>query len=161
MDDCQVQYKKIMAAIDLSKYSKDTFEHALVLAKGMGAELVLVNVINTRYLDTVERYGGAGLGIDREKAIAEAQDSRRESIEKKFLSQTQGVPTRLVFREGLPWEQVIKAVKDEKADLLVVGSKGRSDVAGVLFGSVAEKVQRHSPCPVLIIRGPDHCRLSE
>ena len=62
MSECEVRYQKIMAAIDLSKYSADTFEHAFFLAKALDAELVLVNVINTRYLDTVERYGGQGPG---------------------------------------------------------------------------------------------------
>ncbi|MCF8033128.1 MAG: universal stress protein [Desulfarculaceae bacterium] len=161
MAECQVKYQKIMAAIDLSKYSPDTFQHAQALAKGLGAELILLNVINTRYLDNAERYGGEGMGIDREKAVDLARADRKATIEKDFLSQAGGVNVRLVFREGLPWEEVVAGAKAEQADLLVVGTKGRSDVAGALFGSVAEKVQRHAPCPVLSVRGPEHCRLSK
>ena len=90
--------------------------------------------------------------------MAEAQEARREIIDKEFLSQAGGAKVRLIFREGLPWDELVQTARDEKADLMVVGRKGRSDVAGVLFGSVAEKVQRHAPCPVLIVRGPEHCR---
>lgn len=161
MAECQIQYQKIMAAIDLSKYSADTFQHAYALAKALNAELIVLNVINTRYLDTVDRYGGEALGVSREKAVAQARADRQATIEKEFLSQAEGVSTRLVFREGLPWEEVVNAVKAEQPDVLVVGVKGRSDVAGALFGSVAEKVQRHAGCPVLSVRGPEHCRLPQ
>ena len=161
MDDCQVEYKKIMAAIDLSKYSESTFMHALALSKALDAELVLYNVFNTRYLDTVERYGGEAIGLNREDMIKRALDERRQEIEKDFLPKAQGGKVSLQFGEGLPWEQILNAVKREKVDMLVVGSKGRSDVAGVLFGSVAEKVQRHAACSVLTVRGPEHCRMPD
>ena len=157
----QVEIKKVMAAIDLSKYSEDTFLHALTLARALKAELTLVNVINTRYLDSLEQYGGAGLGLDRTEIIQRTINDRKELIEKDYLSRTQGVDTRLEFKQGLPWEEILHAVKEIGADMLVVGSKGRGDVAGVLFGSAAEKVQRHASCPVLIVRGPEHMRAAE
>lgn len=154
----RVEIKRIMAPIDLSKYSEDTFLHALTLARALGAELTLVNVVNTRYLDSLEQYGGAGLGLDRAEIIARTVNDRREQIEKEYLSRSQGVKTRLLFKEGLPWEEIIHAVREDGIDMLVVGSKGRGDVAGVLFGSTAEKLQRHAPCPVLTVRGPEHTR---
>ncbi|MBU2519028.1 MAG: universal stress protein [Proteobacteria bacterium] len=157
----QVEIKKVMAAIDLSKYSEDTFLHALTLARALGAELTLVNVINTRYLDSLEQYGGAGLGLDRKEIIGRTINDRRKVIEDEYLSRAQGVSTQLIFKEGLPWEEIINAVKDVGADMLVVGNKGRGDVAGVLFGSAAEKVQRHAPCPVLTVRGKEHARAAK
>ncbi len=159
MEDCKVQYKKIMAAIDLSKYSEDTFLHAYVLAKALGAELTLLYVIDTHYMDTVERYAGVA-GFDRESLLASQREESQARIEKELLSQAPDYKARVEFREGLPWEEILNAVKEEKPDLLVVGSKGHSDMAGVLFGSVAEKVQRHAACPVMTIRGPEHCRIS-
>lgn len=154
----RVEIKKILAPIDLSKYSEDTFLHALTLARALGAELTLVNIINTRYLDSLEQYGGAGLGLDRTEIIQRTINDRRELIEKEFLTRTQGVDTKLLFKEGLPWEEIIHTIRENGANLLVVGSKGRGDVAGVLFGSTAEKLQRHAPCPVLTVRGPEHTR---
>lgn len=157
----QVEIKKVMAAIDLSKYSEDTFLHAITLARALGAELTLVNVINTRYLDSLEQYGGAGLGLDRTEIIQRTINDRQELIEKDYLSRVQGVDTKLLFKEGLPWEEIINAIKETGADMLVVGSKGRGDVAGVLFGSATEKLQRHAPCPVLTVRGPEHMRAAK
>ncbi|MBU4278492.1 MAG: universal stress protein [Proteobacteria bacterium] len=157
----KIEIKKVMAAIDLSKYSEDTFLHALTLARALKAELTLVNVINTRYLDSLEQYGGAGLGLDRNEIIQRTINDRQELIEKEYISRSQGVDTQLLFKEGLPWEEIIHAVKETGADMLVVGSKGRGDVAGVLFGSAAEKLQRHAPCPVLTVRGPEHMRAAK
>ena len=155
----QMEIKKIVAAIDLSKYSEDTFLHALMLARALGAKLVLLNVIDTRYLDTLAQYDVEGL--DREKIIRQTVDAHRESIEKDYLTRAQGVDIKVMFKHGLPWEEIIHTIKEMGTDLLVVGSKGHSDVAGVLFGSVAEKLQRHAPCRVLVVRGPEHMRAAK
>jgi nucleotide-binding universal stress UspA family protein len=155
----QVEIKKIVAALDLSKYSEDTFLHALTLTKALGAKLVLLNVIDTRYLDTLAQYDVEGL--DREKIIRQTVDAHRESIEKDYLTRAQGVDIEVMFKHGLPWEEIIHAIKEMGTDLLVVGSKGHSDVAGVLFGSVAEKLQRRASCPVLVVRGPEHMRAAK
>jgi len=159
MEDCTVDIKKVVAALDLSRYSERTFQHAYTLARSLGAELILLNVINTRYLDSFHMVGGEGFGVDPQEIIERTRQERRAALEEQFLAKAQGVAARVELRQGLPWEQIIKLVREENADLLVVGAKGRGDAAGVLFGSVAEKVQRHSPCAVLSVRGPEHCRL--
>ena len=57
-------------------------------------------------------------------------------------------------REGKAWAEICAAAKEEQADMIVIGSHGRSGLSHVLIGSVAEKVVRHASCPVLVVREP-------
>ena len=159
MEECNVSLKRIMAAVDLSSYSETTFAHAVTLARAMGGEVILVNVVNSRGLEQIERLGAQGFGISKESYVETIQKERQAEFEKGYLPKAGDVPCRILFRVGLPWEQIIRAIKKENADLLVMGTKGRSNLAGALFGSTADKVFRHAHCPVVSVRGPEHCRL--
>lgn len=158
---CEVKISKVMAALDLSAYSEITFTHALTLARQMNAELILLNVINSRGLDTLDKLQAEGYDISSRKYIETLQEERGAEFEKDYLSRVGAVPCRLVFRVGVPHQEIIKAIVEEGCDLVVMGTKGRSDLIGTLFGSTAEKVFRRAACPVVSVRGPEHCRLPE
>ncbi len=161
MEECRVEIKRIIAALDLSSYSEITFSHALTLARALGAELILLNVINDRGLEVLNALGAEGYGLSKEKYVETVRTDREAEFRRDYLSRVGEVPTRLVFRVGLPYEQVLKAIEKEQADMVVIGAKGRSNLAGVLFGTTAEKVIRRATCTVVSVRGPEHCRLPE
>ncbi len=153
--EVSLNISKVIAAVDLSEFSRQTLEYAVVIAGATGAELVVANVINSRGLEALERLHAEGFEIGIEQYVRTVQEDRQRQLE-EMLAGARDVKTRIVFRVGIPWQELVELARQEKADLLVMGVKGRSNVAGVLFGSTAEKVFRRAPCPVLSVRGPDH-----
>jgi nucleotide-binding universal stress UspA family protein len=66
-----------------------------------------------------------------------------------------GLKARSLLRVGSPFVEIVRTAQSERADLIVVGTHGRTGLAHVLMGSVAERVVQKAPCPVLTIRHPD------
>lgn len=160
MQDCKAEIKRVAAAIDFSDYSEITFAYALMEARAHGAELVVVNVINARGLDVLDRLTAEGYDLGGKQGYLERVEAeRREMFAKDYLPATEGLKVRVMVLNGHPHEELLKFLRDEEISLVVMGTKGRSNLAGTLFGSTAEKVFRRAPCPVLSVRGPEHCRL--
>ena len=81
------------------------------------------------------------------------KEDRTEQMQKILKETGCGrIPNRLTFRTGTPFEELISAAKEEKVDMVVMGTKGRGNIAGILMGSQAEKMFRHCPVPLLSIR---------
>ncbi len=69
-------------------------------------------------------------------------------------ARTAGVPARSALRSGVPFKEIVAAATDERADLIVMGTHGRGGINRALLGSVADRVIRLAPCPVLTVREP-------
>ena len=69
-----------------------------------------------------------------------------------------GVDVQGVLRQGPAWSEINATAKDTHADLVIMGTHGRHGLARALLGSVAEKVVRTAPCPVLTLHGPENAR---
>lgn len=135
----------ILVATDGSPASAAASEEAIDLAQKLAARLIVINVVNVPELTTASAiFPGTVIGA-REEAEAIARevvdDARRCGV----------VATYLTW-EGQPGEAIVAAAEAESADLVVVGTHGRSVIGRLLLGSVSEYVVRHSRVPVLVVR---------
>lgn len=143
---------KMMAAVDLSDYSAIVVSYGVWLARQLNAQLVLINVINQRDLDMVQRAMIGYEAFSFPTYLAD-QEQERESKMKELTAalETDGLDCRYVVRSGIPYQELLDAIEAEKVQLVVVGTKGRSNLADALVGSTARKLYRRSPVPLLTI----------
>jgi nucleotide-binding universal stress UspA family protein len=152
---------KIMVGCDCSKYSEETLAYAAGLASKLQASLIIINVINKKEIDTILKVAEGQFDRTIEKYVEKSVDDyvrrvkaeRGQQLEK--LIEDVGcahLPIRKIFKIGTPFQELIQAMEEEKAELMVIGSKGHGDISGVLFGSQAEKMFRRCPVPLLSVR---------
>jgi len=145
--------QKIMVAYDFSDYSKEALEFAVQLADELKSNLMIVNVINQREVDALRRAEMEGSGVSVDQFIKDNKKYRMESINEvvEKLS-AKHLTIEVKIKIGVPFRELIQAVKDSGVDLVVMGRKGRSNLSGILFGTTAEKMFRHCPVPLLSLR---------
>jgi len=147
--------KKILACIDFSDYSLMTIAYAVELAKGTEIEIIVFNVINQRDINMVEMVRHyAPDKINVEDYIKDLKKERHGEIKAIIKENFFDEKSRMAIKidAGIPFECILNEIETEEIDLVVMSNKGRGNLSRVLFGSVAEKVFRHSPVPVVSVR---------
>ena len=142
-------FSTVLVAIDFSDSSDNAFQMALSLAKNFSAQLLVLHVINEP-VDLRGFYVPHISFTQLEKEIEEGAQKMMESFCRTHLVDFENFEKLIV--SGLPYEQVIAQAEEKSADLIVLGTHGRSGLDHVLFGSTAEKVVRKSKIPVLTVR---------
>jgi nucleotide-binding universal stress UspA family protein len=141
-------FKKILCPLDFSEFTDEIVDYAVSIAGKFGAELHFLHVIpNLNYYTPYESFLTPENLIALESSIETEVGKDFDKIMKKI-----DMPVKKVIKNGAPFVEIIEYVKAESIDLVVMGTHGRSGIEHILIGSVAEKVVRKSPCPVLTIR---------
>ena len=144
-----IRVTRILLPTDFSPGAEPAARWAAALSRAFGAELILLHVLDLSL---------AGLaGLPTQVAMMPAVDElidrvRAETAEEMARLHARFPQARTMVREGSPRPMILHVAAEVKADLIVMGTHGRTGLAHVFFGSVAEHVARHSHIPVLTVR---------
>jgi len=145
-----ITLEKILVPTDFSDHAGQAIKYACELARRFESELHLFHVVQP--LTTNVSYGGPIPEVllhPEEPAIAELEEFKAPGLE--------GLErVRRIVRTGPPFLEIVRYAKEMDIDLIVMGTHGRTGLVHALIGSVAEKVVRKSPCPVLTVRPEGH-----
>ena len=144
------RFRRVLYATDFSKASRPAFTTALGLAKGNHASLLVVHALTfvppslgseylpPRVIDQLEASAWAGARVELKKLVGFARRA--------------GVRSSGVIVMGSPYEQITRAARSRRADVIVIGTHGRTGLTKALLGSVAMRVLATARCPVLTVR---------
>jgi len=143
-----ITLRRILAPTDFSEYSTEAIGYACALADKFDSELHLLHVLEVHASSTPVFAGGM--------ALTPRVRESREAAEKALQQVAPGREAVRTTVEGPAFLGIIRYAKENDIDLIVMGTHGRSGLAHVIIGSVAERVVRKAPCPVMTVRHPKH-----
>ena len=146
--------EKIILPTDFSEHSKTAVPYAIDLARRYNAELHLIHVFDENALDPIL----VAYSNSVKEYLGKMRGGFDEAIE-KLLSEwdIEGVNIVRAFLSGIPFLEIVRYAQKNCADIIVMGSQGRTGLAHMFLGSTTEKVLRKAPCPVLAVRKPAPC----
>ena len=141
-------FTHIAVPVDFGPSSQAALEVAIDLAKKYGAKLTLLHVYE------IPSYGYAGSAYNVMDLLTPVEDAARAQMKETLAALQKRVPgADGLLRRGDAASELLTAIGEAKADLVVMGTHGREGVGHVVFGSVAEKIVRRASVPVLTVRG--------
>jgi len=142
-----LKLRTILVPVDFSERSRAALNYAITLAQDFGGSLMVLHVLDP--LLAAGRLDSARLRQLKSSARDEAAKQLRALSCELVKS---GVRTELLLRSGPATDIIVAFAIARKADLIIMGSQGRTGLRRLLIGSVAERVVRHAHCPVLVVR---------
>lgn len=140
-----MHFRKILVPMDDSEHSKRAFRHALGLAQTQGTHVTLLHC-----------YGRIPMliGGEAHEELVGEYVKQAEKLLKPHVKQLReaGVEPALLIKEGRPGDVIVSEAKSGEYDLIVMGSRGLSDLEGMILGSTAHRVLHAAHCPVLLTR---------
>ena len=148
-----IRLKNILVPIDFSDPCKQALKYATAFARQFDAALTLLHVIEFDIV--LSDLGPAGVSF-----VEVETKSKEVSLQRlaEWVAAEVGdhVRTETLIRNGRPYWDIVEVARSLPADLILIASHGHSSLAHVVLGSTVERVVRHAPCPVLVIRPQEH-----
>ena len=149
-----ITFKNILLTTDLSSNAEAARPIAVELARKYDAILHLLHVFEDAgyYYDA----GMEGAMVAPVDWVERAQSERKRKLHElaEAIEEEDGVKADTALRVGVAWREIIAHAAENNADLIVIATHGHTGLAHFIFGSVAEKVVRTSPCPVMTVKPP-------
>jgi universal stress protein A len=140
----------VLVPLDFSTYAEQALDYAIALAQKLQARVTLLHVIQPPAIVNVE--GGlwptSTFLQDLEAAVTRDMEGYLARVT------AAGLEGEMVVVHGVPFQEILDTAKARQVDLIIMGTHGRMGLTHVFLGSVAEKVVRLAPCPVLVARQP-------
>ena len=143
--------RRILHPSDFSRASGAAFARAVAMAKADRAQLLLVHVLAPPIPIAGEGYISPKVYDDLEASARKYGQTHLSALQAK--ARKAGVKGVTLLLDGVAHEQIARTAKSKKADLIVIGTHGRTGLAKFFLGSVASRVVAAAPCPVLTVRG--------
>lgn len=148
-----MKVEKILFPTDFSDGSFHALPYAVDLARHYNARLYIIHIIYDIAISGGSHIPHIAMDVIYKEVLAWAE----KEMERCYIEEMREFPDveKRVLR-GIPYEEIIRFATEEKIDIIVMGTYGRSGLERVLFGSTAERVVRGAPCPVMTVRIPQH-----
>ncbi len=138
----------ILVPIDFSEHSKKALEYAVPFARQFKASIDLLYVVEPTIYPADFSFGQVGFPNVEEELRVRGHHELEQLIAKTIGGR---VKARAVVRTGKAFFEIARYAEEEEIDLIIIATHGHTGIEHVLFGSTAEKVIRHAPCPALVI----------
>jgi nucleotide-binding universal stress UspA family protein len=150
-----IALKKILVATDFSAPSDAALAYGRELARTFGASLTVMHVVDNIM---TRAYGADGIALADPELQEQLEASARQQLDALLFEEDRKnlKAIGVIAPSNSPSGAIVAYARDEAFDLIVMGTHGRGAVAHLLMGSVAERVVRTAPCPVLTVRHPEH-----
>jgi nucleotide-binding universal stress UspA family protein len=147
----RMTFQNILVPIDFDETSDQALKIATALAMDLSASITVLHTVEI----PPYAYAYFGAALPPPDMLSTLETAARQSLEQKVGTVRATVPSvKSILTTGVPWRQILAGIEDRKADLVVMGTHARRGVERMLLGSVAEKIVRASPVPVLTVPPP-------
>ncbi|MBV8490658.1 MAG: universal stress protein [Candidatus Eremiobacteraeota bacterium] len=141
-------FKKIVVPLDGSACAQEAFDVALALARNESSELAICSIV-----DPIVIVGTMPPSPAADLMLADRETESRHLIEAALQkARAAGIKAEGEMHLGVPFDEILRYAKRQKADAIVMGTHGRTGLRRLFLGSVAESVLRETTCPVIVVR---------